>query len=281
MLPNSMWQLLLSHNIHVIALGDPFQLPVINPLEDNHILEFPHIFLDEIMRQALDSEIIRFSMWIREGKSIASYPTENKEVMIVHQNELNAGMLTWADQVICATNDTRTQLNNQIRKIYNFPIEPQIGDKIISLTNHWDFDDPPLTNGSIGIIKDSYVEYLHLPWFIREEPIKVLYTTMVDETGHVFYDIPIDYNCLLTGKKTLTPKQEAQIRNNKRLKEEGIEAPYDFAYANSITVHKAQGSQWDKVLTYEENFPFKKDEHARWIYTAATRPSSRLVFVRK
>ena len=97
MLPNSMWQLLLSHNIHVIALGDPFQLPVINPLEDNHILEFPHIFLDEIMRQALDSEIIRFSMWIREGKSIASYPTENKEVMIVHQNELNAGMLIWAD----------------------------------------------------------------------------------------------------------------------------------------------------------------------------------------
>ena len=49
------------------------------------------------MRQALDSEIIRFSMWIREGKSIASYPTENKEVMIIHQNELNAGMLTWAD----------------------------------------------------------------------------------------------------------------------------------------------------------------------------------------
>ena len=97
MLPNSMWQLLLSHNVYIIALGDPFQIPPINPAEDNHILEHPHVFLDEIMRQALDSEIIRFSMWIREGKSIASYPAENKEVMIVQQDELTNGMLTWAD----------------------------------------------------------------------------------------------------------------------------------------------------------------------------------------
>ena len=281
MLPNSMWQLLLSHNVYVIALGDPFQIPPINPAEDNHILEHPHVFLDEIMRQALDSEIIRFSMWIREGKSIASYPAENKEVMIVQQDELTNGMLTWADQIICAKNETRTQINNQMRELYNFPLEPQVGDKIISLTNHWDFSDPPLTNGSIGIIQDSYIEYLHLPRFIKEEPIKILYTTIIDETGHIFYDIPIDYNCLLTGRKTLTPKQEAQIRNNKRLKDEGIEAPYDFAYAYSITCHKAQGSQWNKVLAFEENFPFKKEEHARWVYTVATRPSSRLVFVRK
>lgn len=168
-----------------------------------------------------------------------------------------------------------------MRELYNFPLEPQVGDKIISLTNHWDFSDPPLTNGSIGIIQDSYIEYLHLPRFIKEEPIKILYTTIIDETGHIFYDIPIDYNCLLTGRKTLTPKQEAQIRNNKRLKDEGIEAPYDFAYAYSITCHKAQGSQWNKVLAFEENFPFKKEEHARWVYTVATRPSSRLVFVRK
>ena len=160
-------------------------------------------------------------MWIREGKSIASYPAENKEVMIVQQDELTNGMLTWADQIICAKNETRTQINNQMRELYNFPLEPQVGDKIISLTNHWDFSDPPLTNGSIGIIQDSYIEYLHLPRFIKEEPIKILYTTIIDETGHIFYDIPIDYNCLLTGRKTLTPKQEAQIRNNKRLKDEG------------------------------------------------------------
>lgn len=95
MLPNSMWQLLLSHNIHVIALGDPGQLSPINPLEDNHILEFPHIFLDEIMRQALDSGIIRLSMLVRESKSIDNFKSD--DALVLSKNELNTGMLQWAD----------------------------------------------------------------------------------------------------------------------------------------------------------------------------------------
>ena len=51
MLPNDLWELLLSHRKHVIALGDPFQIPPIEKKADNHVLDNPHIFLDEIMRQ--------------------------------------------------------------------------------------------------------------------------------------------------------------------------------------------------------------------------------------
>jgi ATP-dependent exoDNAse (exonuclease V) alpha subunit len=53
---------------------------------------------------------------------------------------------------------------------------------------------------------------------------------------------------------------------------------FDFAYA--ITCHKAQGSEWDKVLVIEERFPFNRIEHARWLYTAATRASEKLVLVK-
>ena len=35
-----------------------------------------------------------------------------------------------------------------------------------------------------------------------------------------------------------------------------------------------------KVLVIEEKFPFPKEEHARWLYTAVTRAASRLVLVR-
>ena len=104
---------------------------------------------------------------------------------------------------------------------------------------------------------------------------------MEDEIGNIFYDIPIDYNFLVTGQKTLTTEQELQIRNNKRLRMQGIVAPFDFAYGYAITCHKAQGSEWNKVLTYEENFPFNKVEHARWLYTACTRSASRFVLVQK
>jgi exodeoxyribonuclease-5 len=58
------------------------------------------------------------------------------------------------------------------------------------------------------------------------------------------------------------------------------EPPYEFAYAYAITCHKAQGSEWDKVLVFEESFPFDKTEHRRWLYTAITRAKEKLVIVK-
>lgn len=220
-------------------------------------------------------------MWIRNGGTIADYQGENKEVKILDSEELNTGVLAWADQILCATNATRNQMNMEARKIKGFPDTPQIGDKIIGLTNHWDFSDPPLTNGSIGIITDVHTDFIRFPRYISSEPIKILRTTMIDEIGNTFYDIPIDYNYLMTGKKSLSAKQEIQIKNSKMLKEAGLIAPFDFAYGYAITCHKFQGSSAPKILVFEERFPFDPIEHARWVYTAATRSEDRLVFIKK
>lgn len=101
MLPKAMWDLLCSHNFYILACGDPEQLPPIldNLGEDpnNHVLDKPHIFLDEIMRQAQESEIIRLSMHIRERKPLMTFPVANEQVMIINKNELTIPMLTWAD----------------------------------------------------------------------------------------------------------------------------------------------------------------------------------------
>lgn len=50
MLPKAMWELLLSHGIYILATGDPGQLPPIVDEDNNHVLDNPHVFLDEIMR---------------------------------------------------------------------------------------------------------------------------------------------------------------------------------------------------------------------------------------
>ena len=113
MAPKEMMDLLFSYPVHVICLGDPGQLPPINPADDNHLLDHPHIFLDEIMRQAAESEIIRLSMAIREGQPLAY--SKGKEAIIIPKKELVTGMYSWADQIICATNDMRTSINNQVR----------------------------------------------------------------------------------------------------------------------------------------------------------------------
>ena len=40
------------------------------------------------------------------------------------------------------------------------------------------------------------------------------------------------------------------------------------------------GSEWDNVLVFEENFPYNKEEHKRWLYTACTREKKKLVVVK-
>ena len=282
MLPKEMWLRLLSHRIHVIACGDPFQLPPIDKDSDNHVLDNPHIFLDEIMRQAYDSEIIRFSMWIREGNPINEFPASGQQVMFVKPEEIVTGMYDWADQILCATNAKRNAINMNMRQIKGFGPEPAVGDKIISLRNQWEFfsmsqtDPAPLTNGTIGVIQNTDLYNMTVPFWISEKKIPILYTNMIDENGDVFHYIPVDYTSLTTGEKFLTGKQEFQMRKNPKCPD----PPFEFAYAYGITCHKAQGSEWGKVMVYEEGFPYEKTEHARWAYTAATRASEKLVWVR-
>lgn len=283
MLPKGMWDRLLSHGVYIIACGDPAQLPPINPEDDNHALDKPHIFLDEIMRQAQDSEIIRLSMWVREGKDIKDFNCSNEQVKILSKNELVSGVYKWADQILCATNATRNNINTIMRKYKGFGFAPEIGDKIVSLSNHWDISSTNgnnvLTNGSIGIITDFNIISEYFPRFITPEPVDYMYTSMkIEDEDDYFYNLPIDYNTLLKNQKTLNIKQNMQIKRSKQI---FLDPPYDFAYAYALTVHKFQGSEAPRILLIEENFPFAKEEHMRWLYTGITRASSRLVVVKK
>jgi exodeoxyribonuclease-5 len=52
---------------------------------------------------------------------------------------------------------------------------------------------------------------------------------------------------------------------------------FDFGYA--LTVHKAQGSQWDNVMLFDESYAFGEHRN-RWLYTGLTRAAKRLTIVR-
>uniref|UniRef100_UPI0035D076B3 ATP-binding domain-containing protein n=1 Tax=Bartonella sp. MU70NMGDW TaxID=3243561 RepID=UPI0035D076B3 len=53
----------------------------------------------------------------------------------------------------------------------------------------------------------------------------------------------------------------------------------DFDYGYALTVHKAQGSQWNNVVLFDESFAFR-EMYARWLYTGITRAAERLMIVR-
>ena len=282
MAPKTLMDLLFKHNVYVICLGDPFQLPPVDKKEDNHLLDAPHIFLDEIMRQAQESEIIQLSMAIRENRPIETF--QGKEVQILNKEELNTGMLTWADQILVATNATRVSINAQMRKLLNFGEQPQDGDKIICLRNYWDcFSDneETLVNGTIGILKDSFLTKRYLPRIVKSidglSHIDLIMGDFISDSGMYFHSLEMDKKMIDTGEFSLDWKTVYQLNRNPKTRDI---PPLEFTYGYAITCHKAQGSEWDKVLVIEEKFPFDKIEHARWLYTAVTRSSEKLVLVR-
>ena len=281
MVPMSMMKLLASYDAYVLCLGDPYQLPPIDKNEDNHLLDNPHIFLDEIQRQAAESEIIQLTMKIRNHEEIPYF--KGKEVQIIKKEELNTGMLMWADQILVGTNSTRNSINNQMRNLLGRGDVPEDGDKIICLKNYWEInsnENTPLINGTIGYLKDCFSNQIKLPYFVTGNVtryIPVLYSKIISETEEEYKELMMDKKLILEGEESLDWK--TKFKMSKSFKYQHL-VPKEFAYGYAITTHKAQGSEWDKVLVIEEKFPYNKEEHARWLYTACTRASEKLVLVR-
>lgn len=266
MLPQEMWELLLSHHVHVIALGDPGQLPPIEGV--SAMLNCPDIMLDEVVRQAQDNPIIKLSMDIRAGKWICYGGP--KECRVMSPDQVSDKLLIGADQILCGKNITRHCLNERLRKIKfgeEYSIAPINGDKIICLHNQWQnigSNDEPLVNGMVGIVNniELHDDPLYQPKMIAD---------FTSDSGGVYDKLQMDYK-IFTEKET-TVNKENWKRYPKNLR------AYEFDYGYAITVHKFQGSEADKVVVYDE-WLGDKDYHRRWLYTAVTRASKMLVVVK-
>lgn len=282
MAPKTIMDLLFKHNVYVICLGDPFQLPPIDKNEDNHLLDKPHIFLDEIMRQAAESEIIQLTMAIREGKPLTDF--KGSQVQVLSKDHWVDGMYDWADQILVATNFQKHSTNDYIRQMKGFGPDPCDGDKIICCRNYWDTFSgegagDPLVNGSIGTLVAPVDDIIRVPyWAYNKGVINTMKAGFISETGEDFGELNIDPKIIRGGESELEWRDKYKLGKAKQ--RIGDVIPKEFSYGYAITCHKAQGSEWDKVLVLEESFPFDKTEHARWLYTAATRAAEKLVIVR-
>ena len=282
MVPASMINELLKFDVFCIFSGDPGQLPQIYKNESHTLLDHPHVFLDQITRQAAESEIITLSMKIREGQKI-DYG-RGKEIAVISKKDLNTGMLTWADIILCAKNATRHNLNNTLRELQGYDINdsPQIGEKLICLTNYWDClneEEDALVNGTLGTVTKIFSDVIALPKnIVTNKHLYPVYKINFkpEYSNSQFNLLKVDKQFLKEEKNSMDWKTSYQL--GKRHMSHMV--PKELTYGYAITAHRAQGSEWDKVLIIEENFPFDREEHRQWLYTAVSRSSKKCVLVR-
>ena len=265
MMPQEMIDLLLSHGVHVLFLGDQAQLPPIEGEQD--ILKEPHVFLTEITRQALDNPIIKMSMDVREGKPFVY--GGNKQCRVIPRNKVTNGLLLGADIIIVGKNVTRHKINEYVRQLKwgdKYTENPIDGDRVICLKNKWDTvgsNGDPLINGQLGQLKNIRIQ--DIPPYGT-----ILIADFLSDDGGLYNNLMIDYKLMLTGQTTINSDNWKQFASWPKL--------FEFAYGHAVTAHKSQGSEFNRVIVYDEAFG-DAEQKRRWRYTSVTRSSSQLVVV--
>ena len=108
-----------------------------------------------------------------------------------------------------------------------------------------------------------------------DESIPVPFDTGVFETGeyrHLYGDRAVT---LASGQVV----HEGNFAMLHRFRSVGDELICRFEFAYAITCHKAQGSEFDFVVVFDESRAFG-EESGRWLYTAITRAKDKLLIIR-
>lgn len=234
---------LISFELPILVLGDPFQLA---PIKGKGYFDHnPDFVLTHIHRQAAESPVIKLATMAREGRRppLGVYGDSR----VVSKNQITAAQLCAVDQVICGSNRKRIELNRLIRKhrglIGEFPVK---GDKIICLRNNY----------VTGVLNGQMFE---------------LAEDSGEENGKV--SLPLtDGRRLFSHPECFTAPDELKswnYRDRKRAEE--------VDWGACITGHRAQGSEWPNTVVIQDMFKWNPEELNRWTYSALTRASNSVI----
>jgi len=286
MVGNEMLADLKAFDIPILAVGDPAQLPPIekNKNETSELIgRRADVLLTEIHRQAADSPIIQLASKVRAGVPVP-YEQVTGDLQILPSVKIDNSILSKYDILLTGKNATRFKLTKSLRS-YNSITSPfpKMGEPVICLRNssapmieHEDelaemeakeleLISKPIYNGMVGycvseIESEKIENNLSFQMAVKfpEYPERVWVTAIADYfqiyTENKFRQAQFDYK--------LTKEMHH----------------FDFGYV--ITVHKSQGSQWDKVAVIDDRFlNWDQTNRRRWLYTAVTRASQELLVV--
>lgn len=231
-------------------VGDHGQLPPVG--SDPGLMSRLDARLETIHRQAADNPIVNLAHFVRRGNHPGDFQSPDRDRVLVGRSGTVEKMVEFAnrekvDQVIVAYNRTRREFNASFRrKIRGFGLDVEVGDKLICLRNDY---GRAVHNGMLFAVSRVH--------FVDSERSVV---DLIAEDGSTRSGVPISSQLLRDGD-VMSP-----------MIPEGV-LSFDYGYA--ITCHKAQGSEWNSVLVFDQ--PSRGWDMSRWRYTAFTRAKERLI----
>lgn len=261
----------LSRRIPVLAIGDHKQLPPVG--ESSSLMDNPHIRLERIHRQAAGNPIIRLATAARNGA-----PPEALRALAqdIADPRVCVGSMTEAlafgrppGFLVCYTNKTRTQLTKHARLEFldADPLDPpQQGEPVICLRNQKQ-QGVFIANGMRGIIQSEVR--------VSEDHYE----------ADVLFDAPVGLMpklrmCRWQFERAQTFPGFDEIPYGDGYASSWQQAGGLFDYAYAITAHKAQGDSAENVAVVLEQWCLDRmepEDRARWLYTAFSRASERLL----
>lgn len=255
----------------LILVGDHNQLP---PVGDR---DYPagvfgslhhNAELTEVMRQAEGSLILTLADALRQDD-----PRVARMLKTFEPQESFQSLIREGTQMIAFTNKERQRLNHVARRVLGFDKPyPQKGDRMV-VTNNFSED---LINGTVIDIESfDWNGIDHFAGIGIVLPSGRILETTIDMQS--FIGDQISSQKFLLEENLLRPDREDDTNR--------LEAT--FAYC--LTAHKAQGSEWESVLVFDQRNLIKmiaeRDPRGalspsefvrRWTYTAITRARKHL-----
>ena len=257
---------LMSLSKPILVLGDPGQLPPIKG-EGAFTRDAPDVMLTEIHRQAAESAIIRLATMARMGEPIG-FGTYDAFVAKLRKGDITPNQALRGGQLICGLNATRLQLNNAMRAAAGFGgtyLPTGVAEKIICLKNQ---NDLGLINGMFLTLESIVDEgSLYFSAVVTNEDGQHVGPMNGKRRGRLRI-----YKGHFEDHVANDPKRHDRDWKDKRLLTEAT-----FGWA--ITAHKAQGSQWENVIVWDDGMGRTDLDRRRWLYTAITRAERGLVLL--
>ena len=251
---------LLAFGKPILVLGDPGQLP---PIKGQGFFTeaSPDVMLTDVHRQAGDSAILRLATLAREGLPVP-FGAHDAHVWKMSRRDVGPAQMLHGGQVICGANAIRRWLNMAMKQAAGFAADypTGAGEKIICLKNRHD----------LGLINGMFLTLTDVQ---QNRHDAFAFSAMVEtEDGariagrHNFWRGEFADHVAFDPERG---RREWQIRRGL------IETSWGYA----ITCHKAQGSQWENVIVYDDGFGRTAADRNRWLYTAITRAEKGLVIL--